>query len=91
MLPRRRFLQDQLDLRVKPHVDAIFEAVLGEAATLAMDPFGNYLIQKLLQYGSSEQRDVLVESTQSQVRTNFTSLWHSNLSPQLLKSVSSRL
>ena len=48
-------------------MDAIFSAVLCEAGTLAMDPFGNYLIQKLLQYGTSEQRDTLIEGTQGQI------------------------
>jgi hypothetical protein len=40
-----RFLQDQLDLRHKPHVDLIFEATKADALTLAMDPFGNYLVR----------------------------------------------
>ena len=55
-----RFLQDQLDLRVKAHIDLIFEAVGIDVVPLAMDPFGNYLIQKLVQYGTVEQRVSLV-------------------------------
>jgi hypothetical protein len=55
-----RFLQDQLDLRTKAHVDLVFEAVLEAVVALSMDPFGNYLIQKLLQYGVSSQRTRLV-------------------------------
>ena len=55
-----RFLQDQLDLRTKAHVDLVFEATLEAVVALSMDPFGNYLIQKLLQYGVSAQRTRLV-------------------------------
>tara|TARA_B110001452_G_scaffold3311_1_gene2945 strand:- start:371 stop:1213 length:843 start_codon:yes stop_codon:yes gene_type:complete len=57
-----RFLQDQLDLRAKLHIDLIFEAVLSAVVHLAMDPFGNYLIQKLLQYGVTAQRTRLVRA-----------------------------
>ena len=55
-----RFLQDQLDLRSKTHIDLVFEAVRGDVVALSMDPFGNYLVQKLLQYGTAEQRIALV-------------------------------
>jgi len=56
-----RFLQDQLDLRHKPHIDLIFEATKADAVELAMDPFGNYLVQKLVQYGTTAQRGELVD------------------------------
>jgi hypothetical protein len=55
-----RFLQDQLDLRARTHIDLVFEAVCVDAISLSMDPFGNYLIQKLVQYGTAEQRGALV-------------------------------
>jgi len=55
-----RFLQDQLDLRNKAHIDTIFEAVKSDVVRLSTDPFGNYLIQKLLQYGVAPQRVQLV-------------------------------
>ena len=40
----------------------MFEAVLQAVVALSMDPFGNYLIQKLLQYGVSVQRTRLVHT-----------------------------
>jgi len=55
-----RFLQDQLDLRVKVHIDLVFDAVCVDVVPLAVDPFGNYLIQKLGQYGTVAQRVALV-------------------------------
>merc|ERR1719399_460262 len=62
-----RFLQDQLDLRNRAHVDTIFEAVKTDVLPLSTDPFGNYLIQKLLQYGTSEQRTQLVAASASEM------------------------
>ena len=62
-----RFLQDQLDLRNKAHVDAVFEAVSVDVVALSMDPFGNYLIQKLVQYGTVEQRTALVAGASAQL------------------------
>ena len=62
-----RFLQDQLDLRNRTHIDLVFEAVRVDVIPLAMDPFGNYLIQKLVQYGTVEQRIALVGGASSQL------------------------
>jgi len=42
------------------HINLIFDAVHGDVVALSMDPFGNYLIQKLVQYGTVEQRATLV-------------------------------
>ena len=42
-----RFLQDQLDLRNKTHIDLVFDAVHGDVIALSTDPFGNYLVSKL--------------------------------------------
>ena len=55
-----RFLQDQLELRNPAHVDIVFDAVHADAVALSVDPFGNYLVQKLVQYGSDEQRGTLL-------------------------------
>jgi hypothetical protein len=62
-----RFLQDQLDLRNRQHIDLVFEAVRVDVVPLSMDPFGNYLIQKLVQYGTVEQRIALVDGASSQL------------------------
>ena len=62
-----RFLQDQLELRNPAHVDIVFDAVHMDAVALAVDPFGNYLVQKLVQYGSDEQRGTLLGVCASQI------------------------
>ncbi|RWW26591.1 hypothetical protein GW17_00009023 [Ensete ventricosum] len=49
-----RFLQRKLD-EGKHQVDLIFNGVIDHAVELMVDPFGNYLMQKLLEACSEEQ------------------------------------
>ncbi|RWV97917.1 hypothetical protein BHE74_00011139 [Ensete ventricosum] len=49
-----RFLQQKLD-EGKHAVDVIFNGVIYHAGELMIDPFGNYLMQKLLELCSEEQ------------------------------------
>ncbi|CAD5185815.1 unnamed protein product [Musa acuminata subsp. malaccensis] len=49
-----RFLQRKLD-EGKHQVDLIFNGVIDHAVELMVDPFGNYLMQKLLEVCSEEQ------------------------------------
>ncbi|KAJ0988608.1 hypothetical protein J5N97_006964 [Dioscorea zingiberensis] len=50
-----RFLQRKFD-EGKDQVDKIFNGIIDHVAELMTDPFGNYLIQKLLDVCSEEQR-----------------------------------
>jgi hypothetical protein len=54
-----RFLQQRLD-DGKREVDLIFAGVSRHAAQLMVDPFGNYLMQKLLAACDARQRMELV-------------------------------
>ncbi|CAN6329120.1 unnamed protein product [Urochloa humidicola] len=54
-----RFLQQRLD-DGKREVDAIFAGVSRHAAQLMVDPFGNYLMQKLLAVCDTGQRKAIV-------------------------------
>ncbi|CAN6342914.1 unnamed protein product [Urochloa humidicola] len=54
-----RFLQQRLD-DGKREVDAIFAGVSRHAAQLMVDPFGNYLMQKLLAVCDAGQRKAIV-------------------------------
>ncbi|KAJ1265399.1 hypothetical protein BS78_08G074100 [Paspalum vaginatum] len=54
-----RFLQERLD-DGKREVDLIFSGVSRHAAELMVDPFGNYLMQKLLSVCDAGQRMTLV-------------------------------
>jgi hypothetical protein len=55
-----RFLQRKFDEEGSPAVELCFPEMLAEMVDLMVDPFGNYLVQKLLDCCSEEQRsDVL--------------------------------
>jgi pumilio RNA-binding family len=51
-----RFLQRKFDEEGEEAVNLCFEEIIAEVVDLMMDPFGNYLVQKLLECCSDEQR-----------------------------------
>jgi hypothetical protein len=51
-----RFLQRKFDEGGPATISMVFNEVLDNLIALMMDPFGNYLIQKLLDRCSEEQR-----------------------------------
>ena len=73
-----RYLQKKLEEGVPEHRDMIFRETFGHFAELMtgkyfhshlihlfisfLDPFGNYLCQKLLEYSTDEQRNIICES-----------------------------
>ncbi|CAH7668266.1 armadillo-type protein, partial [Phakopsora pachyrhizi] len=57
-----RFLQRKLEEGDPAHRDMIFAEIYPHFGELMTDAFGNYLSQKLLEYSSDEQRDLLIES-----------------------------
>ncbi|CCA66738.1 related to Drosophila pumilio protein and Mpt5p protein [Serendipita indica DSM 11827] len=57
-----RFLQKKLEEGVPEHRDIIFRETFKHFAELMTDPFGNYLCQKLLEYSTDEQRNLICES-----------------------------
>ncbi|KAF8130608.1 ARM repeat-containing protein [Boletus edulis] len=54
--------KDQHGCWCSEHRDMIFRETFGHFADLMTDPFGNYLCQKLLEYSTDEQRNVICES-----------------------------
>uniref|UniRef100_A0A7S0XE80 PUM-HD domain-containing protein n=1 Tax=Mantoniella antarctica TaxID=81844 RepID=A0A7S0XE80_9CHLO len=62
-----RFLQRKFDEEGVEAVDLCFDEIIAEVVELMMDPFGNYLVQKLLECCSDEQR-MGVLSAVAQVR-----------------------
>lgn len=60
-----RFLQKQLDLDEK-NTTPIFEETKSHVVELMIDPFGNYLVQKLLEKVNSEERTTLVKNASSE-------------------------
>lgn len=57
-----RYLQKKLEEGDPAHRDLIFHETYGHFPELMMDPFGNYLCQKLLEYSSEEQRSAICDS-----------------------------
>lgn len=56
-----RYLQKKITENQGSHVSMIFSEVVHSFAELMMDPFGNYLCQKLFEYCSQDQKSRIVE------------------------------
>ncbi|KAF4572499.1 hypothetical protein EYR36_007006 [Pleurotus pulmonarius] len=65
-----RFLQKKLEEGVPEHRDMIFRETFNHFPELMTDPFGNYLCQKLLEYSTDEQRNLICETAQTDHRYN---------------------
>ncbi|KAL2975416.1 hypothetical protein AAZX31_14G160300 [Glycine max] len=51
-----RFLQRMIDEGTSEHVLIVFNGVIDDVVELMVDPFGNYLVQKLLDVGGDDER-----------------------------------
>uniref|UniRef100_A0A0W0FA96 Putative ARM repeat-containing protein n=1 Tax=Moniliophthora roreri TaxID=221103 RepID=A0A0W0FA96_MONRR len=67
-----RYLQKKLEEGVPEHRDMIFRETFGHFADLMTDPFGNYLCQKLLEYSTDDQRNVICESVAQDLTGKYT-------------------
>ena len=57
-----RYLQKKLEEGVAEHRDMIFAETFSHFSELMTDPFGNYLCQKMLEFCTDDQRNLIVES-----------------------------
>ncbi|MCO5562286.1 hypothetical protein L7F22_015911 [Adiantum nelumboides] len=64
-----RYLQKKLEEGVPSYRDMIFAETFSHFAELMTDPFGNYLCQKMLEYCTDEQRNLIVESVAPELVT----------------------
>ncbi|CAO1613387.1 unnamed protein product [Parajaminaea phylloscopi] len=62
-----RFAQEQLDRATREQIDWVFEEVLPMARTLMQDVFGNYVVQKVFEYGTDTQRLALAKEIRGHV------------------------
>lgn len=63
-----KFLQRSLGSVTKNEIDMLFLEVITHVAQLMVDPFGNYVVQKLVEVCSEEQRtQILLMITQNEV------------------------
>ena len=56
-----RFIQQKLERAAPAEKQLVFQEILAAAYSLMTDVFGNYVIQKFFEYGTSEQRNALVQ------------------------------
>lgn len=67
-----RFIQQKLEEEATPNdKDLVFCEIYPEAYTLMTDVFGNYVIQKFFEYGTTEQKRKLGEALKGHVLTVF--------------------
>ncbi|KAL8168116.1 hypothetical protein V2J09_009615 [Rumex salicifolius] len=62
-----RFIQQKLENCSAMEKASVFKEVLPHATKLMTDVFGNYVIQKLFEYGTSEQRKELANQMQGEI------------------------
>ena len=62
-----RLIQEKLDHCSQEERDMVFAELYPEARRLMTDVFGNYVIQKMLEYGSPEQVHALGQQLQGHV------------------------
>jgi Pumilio-family RNA binding repeat len=60
-----RFLQKKIDEDHVTNLAIVFNEVKDHIVELMKDPFGNYLCQRLLEYGTQEQRTILLHNCAS--------------------------
>lgn len=60
-----RFIQQKLERAAPSEKQEVFSEILPAAYSLMTDVFGNYVIQKFFEYGSSEQKTALVQKVRN--------------------------
>ena len=55
-----RFIQQKLERASANEKQAVFQEIQSKAHSLMTDVFGNYVIQKFFEFGTSEQKSQLV-------------------------------
>lgn len=56
-----RFIQQKLERASAPEKQMVFNEILSAAYNLMTDVFGNYVIQKFFEFGSSDQKTTLAQ------------------------------
>ena len=62
-----RFIQQKLERASPAEKSMVFQEILTAAYSLMTDVFGNYVIQKFFEYGSSEQKQTLAQRVRGHV------------------------
>lgn len=62
-----RFIQQKLEHASQSEKTLVFNEILSAAYTLMQDVFGNYVIQKFFEFGSTEQKQTLAQRVRGHV------------------------
>lgn len=62
-----RFTQEKLDSASRAEKDMVFTELVPSARSLMTDVFGNYVIQKMFEHGTDDQRAVLASQMEGQI------------------------
>lgn len=56
-----RFIQQKLERATVQEKQMVFNEIIGAAYSLMTDVFGNYVIQKFFEFGTTEQKTTLAQ------------------------------
>ncbi|XP_048520382.1 pumilio homolog 1-like [Dendroctonus ponderosae] len=65
-----RFIQQKLERASAPEKQMVFNEILSAAYNLMTDVFGNYVIQKFFEFGSSDQKTTLAQKVSTKPHTD---------------------
>lgn len=86
-----RFIQQKLEHATDMEKDDVFIEVLPASYSLMTDVFGNYVIQKFFEYGSLQQKSVLVERLSGHVAALAVHTYGCRVVQKAIESVPSQL
>jgi len=84
-----RFIQQKLEHASLTEKALIFSEILSAAYSLMMDVFGNYVIQKFLEFGTSEQKQTLAQRVRGHVLALALHMYGCRVIQKALESIPS--
>jgi len=86
-----RFIQQKLE-RASPSEKAmVFNEILSAAYSLMTDVFGNYVIQKFFEFGTSEQKQLLAQRIRGHVMPLSLQMYGCRIVQKALESIPSEM
>jgi len=86
-----RFIQQKLE-RASPSEKAmVFNEILSAAYSLMTDVFGNYVIQKFFEFGTSEQKQMLAQRIRGHVMPLSLQMYGCRIVQKALESIPSEM
>ena len=83
-----RFIQQKLERAAPNEKTMIFNEILQSAYNLMTDVFGNYVIQKFFEYGSTEQKQTLAQRLRGHVLPLALQMYGCRVIQKALESIS---